>query len=503
MVDLSKPAEIKRQKAARQQWQGKAWTFYDALPEVRYPANFVGSALSRFILRIGIIDPESPNQPPVPYEETDYDRKPKWVSIAEDLLEGLQGAQGGQSEILQRYGTCMNISADGWLLGQDDEDDETSWEFLSTDELQFHEVRGELRAFRDREGTGIDPTSATPLPTDSIYYRRFWRPHPRFSARADGALEALQSDCERLLALNDSIQSRILNRLSQAGILFIPSGIQLPILPTGAVDAPDSDPQMQFIHRLLAYFEASIANRGGSGGAVPIPLVGPDNLGEKIRHITLDRTIDDTELKLRAETRETIRQGQDLPPEAQAGLNTASHWTTWGVLDSTLRNHLQPLADKGADGFTRVYLRPACVTAFEEEGLDPKLADRLVIIADASNVVSRPNEAEDGRALHDRAVLSDTALRRRSGVPDTDAPSEEEYVRNIGRKSGDPYLATYGMDIAKEIDWEKVGLAGGQEGAPGNGGTPESRQPADPADPSVGAPGEGDAGGTRNGQIEE
>jgi len=70
MVDLSKPVEIKRQAKARQAWQPKAWTFYENLPEVRYPANFVGSAMSRFVPRVGILDPNDPNSPAVPFSET-------------------------------------------------------------------------------------------------------------------------------------------------------------------------------------------------------------------------------------------------------------------------------------------------------------------------------------------------------------------------------------------------------------------------------------------------
>jgi len=383
----------------------------------------------------------------------------------------------------------MNVSADGWLLGQDGDDDETGWEFLSTDELQFHEKEGKLRAFRDREGTGIDPTQDEPLPTEGVFYRRFWRPHARFSSRADGALEALQDDCERLMALNDSITSRIMSRLAQAGILFIPTGIQLPIMPNGVPDPDEADPMKLLVLRLLAYFEASILNRKSAAGAMPIPLIGPDDLGEKIRHITMDRAIDETELKLRSETRDTIAMGQDLPPEMQSGLKDASHWTSWSVMDSSFRNHLQPLADRYGEGQTRVFLRPACVTAFEEEDIDPALAKRLIVIMDGSGVVSRPNEAEDGRQLHDRAVISDSALRSRSGVPDAEAPTEEEYVRNIGRKINDPYLATFGLEIQRKIKWDKIGAAGAKEGAPGVGGTPASRRPADSSDPA-GAPGQ-------------
>ena len=83
----------------------------------------------------------------------------------------------------------------------------------------------------------------------------------------------------------------------------------------------------------------------------------------------------------------------------------------------------------------------------------------------------KTNIAEDARQLHDRIVVSSKAARRMSGVEETDAPTEEEYVRQLGVAAGDPYLATFGLSIADKIDWEKVSVQ------PKTG--PDAKSPAD------------------------
>lgn len=507
IVDLSDPIVLRQQRAARQSWQDMAWTFYRTLPEIRYPANYIGAAMSRFVLRAAIIDPANPTAPPKIPEK---DEQTEASRMADDLLLQLEGSQGRAPEIQNRYGVNMAVAADGWLLGQDRRDDDRryiDWEFLSIRELQFVSVEGEERAFRDTTGSGIgavSPDSPNILPPD-VYARRFWHPHPEFSAQADGPLEALRGDCERLRALNDGITARLLSRLAQAGLLFLPSEITLPSLPD-SVDAVEVERgQDPVITKLLAYLEATILNRDSAAGAMPIVLRGPGQVGELIKFITMDRTIDKTEMSLRAELRDNIYSGLMLPKEVGSGMGTGNHWSTWSIMDSTKRDHLQPAADRFADGLTRVYLRPGLTKALDPDGRDRDAAAAeartVVVVADGSQVIARPNEAEDGRQLHDRIAINDVALRARSGVTESEKPSEVEYVQQLGRKVNDAYLATFEMEVAKRIDWDKVGKTGA-EGAPGVGGTPPSRRPADSSDPS-GAPGEGEGGGTSDGDVDE
>lgn len=480
IVDLSKSVEVRRQRLARREWQRYVWGFYRTLPEVRYPANYIGNALSRFTMRPALLDPDSPTADPrVPESKN----RPAIIGAAEDILAGLEGPQGGIGEIQRRYGLNMNIAADGYLFAPPTERGrDAEWEFLSTNELRFTEWRGAgERAWRDALGSGDEPTEDDLIP-DNAYLRRFWYSHPEYSQQADGPLEALKDDCQRLLDLNDSISGRILSRLASAGILFIPNSISMPITPQPeGSDLADMDP---VIATIIDMMQKAIQNRGTAAGVMPIIMRGSDEAGEKIKHITLDRVIDEGEMRLRDELRTTITRGQDLPIEVQTGMGEASHWANWSISDSTVTNHLQPPADRFADGLLRVFLRPALA----DNGFPQQEIATVTVIADGSNVVTRPNAAEDYRQLHDRITVSDKVLREKSGAEDADAPSEEEYVRILGRQIKSPYLATFGMDVAESFDWEKI-EAGKPAGAPGVGGTPSSRLPADSSKPA-GAPGD-------------
>ena len=814
IVDLAKPINVKRLSRTRRSWQAEGWGFYRSLPEVRYPANYIGNALSRFTMRPGWRDPDSPTADPrVP----DAKNRPAIIGAAEDTLAALEGPQGGPGEIQRRYGINMNISADGILLGEDGTEEATQWEFLSINEIMFApDSRGEMAAYRNRFGDDDGQREENKLPR-SVYTRRFWHSHPEFSEQADGPLESLAADCRRLMDLNDAISARLLSRLASAGLLFLPNSLSMPVMPNP--DDPSAAEQDPVIASIITLMTQAIQTRGTAASVIPIILRGPDDLGEKIKHITLDRVIDEGEMRLRDELRQTITRGQDLPVEVQTELGGSNHWcvdehtealtpagwvshdrlligdqvltlnpetgmsewqpvlslyradvieepmrvmetqnhssittmghrwlvdrrttqghirhfvtsetlnsscliptaapcadlphvakwdddlvelvawfgtdgylrgrsgqihqshtrnpervgrirsalirmfgqasdllrsdspawreykqsnesafggpitvfrlnaaltemltrhapdrriseefildltegqlhlftaiaemadgrhhrqgktdlwqkngtatdayalaailtgrtvtryadqggeqvtinravnvrpikamqaagrpttapytgmvwcpttangtwmarrrgtcyftgnSSWSITDSAVSNHLQPMANRYADGLTRVYLHPALL----EQGFDPAEVRNVVVIADSSNVITRPNAAEDGRQLHDRIAISDRALRERAGAEEAEAPSDEEYVQNLGRQVHNPYLATYGKPIHDKIDWDKVAAVGASAGAPGVGGTPQSRRPADSSNP-VGAPGSGTAG---------
>lgn len=481
-IDLTKPMEVRRQRMARREWQSQVWPIYRVLPEIRYPANYTGNALSRFTMRPGWRDPESPTADPTIPERNN---RPAIIGAAEDILAMLEGPNGGPSEIQRRFGITQSVSGDGWLVGVD-RAGESEWAFLSNNEVQFAEWgmgdQRRERAFRNATGDEDWKREENLLPDDA-YLHRFWTAHPEFSEQADSPLEALRADAQRLIDLNDAISARIISRLATAGILFLPNSLTMPIMPDMGDDKrAEMDPIMASIFTLMT---TAIQERGTAASVIPILLRGPDELGDKIRHITLDDVISDTEMRLREELRSNITHGQDLPVEVQTEMGGSNHWNTWQITDSTLANHLQPKADGYADSLTRVYLRPMLRSL---EMFDESEIRNVVVIADGSNVATRPNGAEDTRQLHDRITISDRTLRNAAGAEDADAPDEGEYVRILGRQVHDPYLATFEMAVADRIDWDKVGTGKG-DGAPGVGGTPPSRRPADSNDPA-GAPGD-------------
>lgn len=474
---------IRKIAAAYQEWQAGGWTFYDRLAEVHYPANYTSSALARFTYLAGVRSADSPLAPPsVPdvKDRTDLDR------VAQDILWALEGPQGDINALAGLYSINDDISGEGYLTGVDHGSGRsayTDWEYLSILELRAGAEGGWTRS-----GIGFADEAAPEPGNYDAYVKRMWAAHPARTFVADSPLQALAEDCRRLIALNDSMTSRILNRMAQSGILFIPSGLSV----VGANDAPEgsTDPvKSPFWLKFLDTIEAAILKRNTAAGAIPIILQGNEKDGAAIRHIVMDRTIDRVEMELRAELRQNIAMGQNLPSESQTGLGNSTHFQLWGITDDAYQGHLLPKAQRWANNLSREYLWPGLRAYRKEAGKenDPAYSEaeirRRVVIADGANVVTKPNVAEDRRQLHDRLVISDDALRASTGATDEDAPDDDEYVRQLGRRINNPYLAVWGLKVADKIDWEQVANTPNGQGAPGTGSIPPTRRPADSADP--------------------
>lgn len=479
-VNPGDEAKIRRIASAYQEWQSGGWTFYDKLAEVHYPANYTASALARFNYLAGVRSADSPLAPPVVpdvADRTDLDR------VAQEILWALEGPSGDVNALAGLYSINDDISGEGYLVGTDHTSSPTEWEYLS-----ILELRAGLDGGWTRSGVGFADES-TPEPGNyEAYVKRMWAAHPARTFVADSPLQALADDCRRLIALNDSMTSRILNRMAQSGILFIPSGLSV----VGANEAPEgsTDPvKSPFWNKFLMTIEAAILKRNTAAGAIPIIIQGNAADGEAIRHIVMDRTIDRVEMELRAELRANIAMGQNLPSESQTGLGSATHFQLWGVTDDAYQGHLLPKAQRWANALCREYLWPGLRAWVKENGKtsDPAFSEseirRRVVIADGASVVSKPNVAEDRRQMHDRMIVSDGFLRGASGATDEDAPKPDEYVRQLGRKINNPYLGTWGLPIHDEIDWDKVAAVPNGPGAPGTGSIPPARRPADSADP--------------------
>ena len=141
--------------------------------------------------------------------------------------------------------------------------------------------------------------------------------------------------------------------------------------------------------------------------------------------------------------------------------------SAWAVSDDERRINIQPIVEMFCWALTKTVLWREMLDA----GKTAAACRNYMVWYDLTDANVKTNLAEDGRQLHDRIVVSSKAARRMSGVEETDAPSEEEYVRQLGVKNGDPYLATFGLEVAKKIDWDKVAVQ------PKTG--PDAQSPAD------------------------
>lgn len=148
--------------------------------------------------------------------------------------------------------------------------------------------------------------------------------------------------------------------------------------------------------------------------------------------------------------------------------------SAWAVSDDERRINVQPEIETMCWALTNMVLRHE----MRERGLpDGRIAEAMLWYdLTAANV--KTNLAEDARQAHDRGLIGDPGARLLTGVDEAHAPTDDEMIRWVGRQVRDPYLATFGLTMAKDIDWTMVGKG------KSNGPTADS-----PADDSESGPG--------------
>lgn len=415
-----------------QPWQVQSLNYYDTLPEIKYAAQFYSRGLANLELvasekRIG----SDGKVQIVPTDNPD----------ARAYLERIQDPGGGRTNLLASYGRLMFLAGECYLVVTRDPDDELErWEFLS-----FEEIIPEGRGYKRVKAPGLMPEQLDeaaedefePLDGQTAVVYRLWRRHPRHSELADSTMEGVLELCEELLLLTRAVRSRARSRLAGSGILYIPNSLTVtPVEPE-----PDEDPDVDpFLARLAEAMIAPLTDEGAPSAVVPLVIRGPDDLGEKIKHIQI---VDPTQLYpetgLRRECIDRIAIGLDMPAEILTGTADVNHWGAWMIDEQAWKQHLQPIAQQLVDDLTAAYYRPS----LREAGIEDW--QNHLIAYDAASVIAHPNKAKDAKDLHGAFALSDEALREATGFDPDDAITDEaEMTRRVGIAVKDGSLAITG-----------------------------------------------------------
>lgn len=402
------------------------WTYYENLPDVRYIVNLEGRLLSLSSPRLEKLDSDglwqnATNVPPA----------------AGGALQALHDSPGGLEDIQARFAQQMGVTGCSFLTGYD-RGGQLQVEALSSSELQS-DGKNWFRVAGAVYRTGVVSDAASGFPSKPKV-SRVWRRHPQWSARAESALQALKGDMDTLILLNQALRARVRSRLAAAGLLFIPNSLVVAEVgdrPDGSLKADDLVTDV-----LIRAMAAGIADPESPDASMPIIVRGPDGIGQLIKHITLDRMIDESEMALRRELRENILQGMDAPKEI-AGSNDrtppANHFNEASIKMEMWHHNAAPVGDVLWEALTRMVLTPW----LEKRGVDGTYRWRV----DRDSVQIRNNDDEKTRAAIDRHLLSENAARRRLGIDRNDGPTDIERIRMIGLELGIPELALYKIDV--------------------------------------------------------
>lgn len=407
--------------------QAEAWNAYTEIGEIGQVVDLFASALGRITLFPAIETADGR----IPADEGEPDERlpASLVEQARVELDRIKGVYGGRAGVLDSMAVHYKVPGEGWLVGFLDAEGREVWGVFSRDSIAKRGNRWLLAIDGDTPKYEIDPATSI--------IGRFWRPNPRFPGRPFSEMSRLLGHAEGLQLIAKSLRNAHASRAAGAGVLLFDTAAQIgsggsrdPGATGGSIKDGD------FMDDMMDYLAAPIIEPGSVASFSPLVADIPVPEGKTVRDmfewITFDRDITEIELRREEALIKRIGYGLDAPPELVTGVADLNHWNAWVVRDDTWQTYFEPLAWRVGDAIATIVVKPALLAA----GFALADVDRLVIGADASNLLSRPDPAKDAFEAHDRIVISDAALRRILKISETDAPSDDEKLQRMALKRG-------------------------------------------------------------------
>jgi hypothetical protein len=425
-LSLSRNQAERVDKRAAMEWQTAAWRFYDTIGELHFAFSLIGQVVSRIRLYPAVVtDPERAPIDLDSWVESMDDKGgmensrvvvDKADALVRDLVENTPGRESGLLRSM-----AMNLSIPGEVyLCHDTARKE--WLILSSDELTT--TGNKFRVVRSRTGSGGGMSGGTTSKKDReldgrAFVARIWRSHPRWGDEPDSSFLGILDQAEQL-SLLDQVMRAQSRRAMNAGLVFIPDGIS-------AFDATSED---ETLAEAIAKSAIAASDKESAIETVtPKVIQGPPELGDHIKRISLGDPINKDISEAADRLLERIMQGIDIPKDIVKGLADVKYSNAIVIDDNLFRAHIEPLVLLIVDALTNVYLRPQL-----KKGLTPaqsKIADRIVMWADTSSIVTRPDHSQAADDGYDKKIVSAEAWRRTRGFDETDAPDEAELLRRM------------------------------------------------------------------------
>lgn len=441
-------------------WQTEAWAFLDSLGEFQYGVAWLSNALSRVRLTAAELVPGGDE--PEPLED----------GPAAELVEQLGGGIAGRAALMKQFGTHLSVPGECWMVAERYDPRiplaQADWSVKSTEEIRVARGQGggyEIRV-ADNEWRSL---SAESLPV------RVWEPHPRWSWKATSAAKAAIPIMRTVELLNRRIIATLVSRLAMNGILLIPQEYTINA-PAPYADEPDP-----FVAMLIDIAGKNIREPGSATASIPIPLKFASEAIDKWRHLTFGDGVDKELIEEREKELNRLATTLNMPAEVLKGMGETSHWNAWMIDESGIKLHVSPVSETVVGALTVGYLHPL-LKADGHDLVGPN-GGKVVVWYDTSELAARPDKSQQALNAFDRVEISGTALRRESGLDESDAPTSEEtrrqlLVQLVKAGSVEAYEALTGETLTGQpAQAGPQSLAPGvpQPSGPGGAGSPSGR----------------------------
>lgn len=445
-------------------WQSDGWGYYDLLGEVHYAVNIGGNIATRLDINVEHRDDHSGRWRP--------DRSNRTACTIAELVES-QGADW----MLRSAWVNWQIAGEGLLGVHRDNQNVTGVGHYSLTELRPGTASGEWTLDYGPE-LGVPPQAYH----GSVY--RTWRPHGRYQMAPDSALRAALTDCKELHLLKLAILARITSRLASQGILFIPNNVNVSAMPADVKALGTSLDNVGLA--FMALFAQVLRDPGSASAAAPVIIRGEPGAADAIKHIVMETTVYEQEMREREELRKSIANAIELPVQTQTTEGEASpnHWGMWAIDEQALSNHVVPLSR----GIMRIVTERVLWPALRISGMSEMEARSWRLGIDPTRAAQAANRFEQAKIAKEMNLIGDATARRVFGFAEADAPTAAETLRWIGLKMNNPLLGAHDVAGITPQQLEVLVNAVKQVGARGPGGYNASETRA-----SISAPAGSDA----------
>lgn len=385
------------QRQTSRAWQEDLWTMYDIVPEFRLACDWVGNSISSAILGVSKA------------------KKPTTDSIALDVLASLHGGPEGQSEMWRMLGVNFTVAGEAWLVGRTGDDGQDVWKVHPAVDIQG-----------DSFGTVIT-VDGEPL-KDGELAIRMWKAHARRPEESHSPSRAVLPTLNQIVKLSMVIDAQADSRLTSAGILWVPSEMEMPGAPVIDVTVDGQTESVEVVDGAQGLFntmvrvaQVALDKRDSAAAQVPVVIAAPGEFLEKIQHTSFWSGFDEHVKSLREEAIGRIGTGMDMPPEVLTGTGDVNHWGSWQIEEAAIKSYTEPLLNIIVDSMTTGYLHPF----LKSQGVADWEAYRFTV--DTSSMRLRPNRSKEAVELWDRGMLSTrTALIENGFDPENDIMSKDE-----------------------------------------------------------------------------
>jgi hypothetical protein len=407
VVDLGSESSWRTWKFGNKDWQAEGWRLYDIVPEHHFLAGRIGDSVSQARLYVTEVDDTG--------EETGEVEDESIKRLAAVPL----GTGAQRDDCLRLAGIDLAVGGECWIVGEgaatSPEEAEGSW-FVVTG-AALSRVGDEISVRRPQQRGG----SKLVLADGVDILIRCWRPHPNDTDQADSFTRSAIVPLREIELLTKREFAELDSRLTGAGILFVPEGIDFPRL--------ESDPEglsgfMAYMQRAAA---ASMTNQGDARSMVPIMATIPDQMMEhidKIKPLNFWSELSAEIAPMKIAAIDRLAAAAELPKEVLSGLSDGNHWSAWLISEEGIKwikGYLSIIADALTRGFLRLALTSMGVANPE----------RYAFAFDTSALAAKPNRLEDALQLHDRFLLSDVEAVKAGAFDEAQMPTVQERAQQI------------------------------------------------------------------------